>query len=72
MALILIFLTTPALALVGAAFRGLVLGWPVMILLMMLHTVPQLNWVPDLGFWASVGVVALLGLLIPTSDTSAD
>ncbi len=71
-AVLLVLLAAPLLVLLGAVFRGLILAYPVMILLGALHSVAALSFVPALGFWPSVGVVALLGLLIPTSDTSSN
>jgi hypothetical protein len=65
-----IMLMLPVIALFGAVVRALVLSWPVMLLLGAIHNVPELNWVPPLGFWATMGVVAVLGLLIPTGDSS--
>jgi hypothetical protein len=62
---------SPFLALVQALFRGLILGLPVMLVLGWLHTNPALAWIPDLGFWASAGIVAILSLLIPTSSSSS-
>ena len=70
-----IVLMLPVFALFGAVVRALILGWPVMLLLGALHTVPDLYWVPPLGIWATMGVVAVLGLLIPSgssADTSTD
>lgn len=67
LAIIAVLLASPFLALIGAAIRGIILALPVMWLLAALHKVPELSWIPPLGFWASFGVVALLFLLIPTS-----
>ncbi len=61
-----IVLMLPVIALFGAVVRALFLGWPVMLLLGAIHTVPELYWVPPLSFWATMGVVAVLGLLIPS------
>lgn len=61
----LFVLFAPLIALVEAALRGVVLFWPVMILMGALHSyVPA---VPALGWFPCLLLVALLGLLIPTS-----
>lgn len=66
--LLALFALSAALPL--AILRGLLLFWPTMILLGALHT--YLSWVPPLGWWPTVLVLALLGLLIPTNSTSKD
>lgn len=58
-------LVSPVLSLFGALARGALLFWPTMILLGALHSfVPE---VPALGATPTFFLVALLGLLIPTS-----
>lgn len=66
-----IVIVYPFLALVGSLFSGLILGLPVMWLLGWLHQVPDLSFIPPLGFWPSVGLVALIHLLFGSSRRSS-
>lgn len=63
-------LLSPLIALLASAFRGLVLFWPAMILLGALHSF--IPGVPALGWQASFLVVALLGLLIPSGNSTSE
>lgn len=72
MAVLLVLLFAPVLVLLSSVVRGLFLAYPVMILAGVLHSVAALSFVPALGFWPSAGVVALLGLLVPTGNSSKD
>lgn len=62
-------LTPPLFALAGALFRAVLLFWPTMILLGAVHS--HIAWVPNLSWQATFLVVALLGLLIPTSTSTS-
>ena len=54
----------PLLALIGAFGRALMLFWPTMLLLGAVHS--YLPAVPALGWSATLFVVALISVLIPT------
>lgn len=63
-------LISPLIALASAFLRALVLFWPVMIVLGMIH--PLIPVIPALGWQACFLLVALLSLLIPMSSSSDD
>lgn len=65
---IVALLITPLIALAGAFLRALVLFWPVMIVLGMIH--PLIPAIPALGWSACFLLVALLSLLIPTGGSN--
>jgi O-antigen ligase len=68
-AFVALALASPFIILGFALVRALVLFWPVMILLGMAHA--QIPGIPALGWWPTLVVVALLGLLIPTSTNTS-
>jgi len=65
---LLAFLALPFALLFLTALRAAILFWPVMLLLGAVHS--YLPWVPALGWWPTVLVVALLGLLIPVGSVN--
>lgn len=66
-ALFIGWLSSPLIALFGGLFRALLLFWPTMILLGAAHS--HLDYIPALGWKATFWVVALLGVLVPTSSS---
>lgn len=70
MAVLLVLLATPALAFVAAFIRALILFFPTMIVLGIVHT--YIPIVPSLGWLATFWVLVLVGLFVPTSSSSSD
>lgn len=70
MGALLLLLLAPLLELASAFLRALVLFWPTMIVLGMIH--PLIPAIPALGWWATFLLVALISLLVPTSSGGSD
>jgi len=61
----------PFIALFAAFFRAAVLFWPFMLLVGALHNQPGWEWVPAIGWWVSVLILAIASFLLPSSSAAS-
>lgn len=64
-------LALPLFALIAAGIRAIVLFWPFMLLVGALHNQPGWEWVPAIGWWVSMLILAIASFLIPASSSSS-